>query len=182
MHNGYEITIEAFLELQQQNLAKNLTQEQIQTQGFVTLVHTFDLLKRMNEAEPSIIASEGERIAGYCLSMTEAFKEEVPDLKPMYAEINAMQAASTLNKGKHITIGQICVSAAYRGQGVFDGLYEAFKKQFSHHYAFVVTEISSRNKRSLQAHKRIGFTVIYTHPGEEWLTVVWNWRKDKDKR
>jgi ribosomal protein S18 acetylase RimI-like enzyme len=170
--------IQQILDLQKQNLASNLTEEQKKTQGFVTLVHTSDVLQAMNVVEPSIIALDENNLAGYCLAMTEDFKEQFPDLQPMYREIAAMQAKGEIIEGSHITIGQVCVAQQYRGQGVFDSLYEAFKQQFSHRYAFAVTEISSRNQRSLQAHKRIGFTVVYTHPGGEWLTVLWDWSRN----
>jgi ribosomal protein S18 acetylase RimI-like enzyme len=170
--------IHQILHLQQQNLAANLTEEQKNTQGFVSLVHTFDVLQRMNKEEPSMVALDEGKIAGYCLAMTENFKEEIPDLQPMYRKIAAMQSRGEIMKGPYITIGQVCVAEAYRGQGVLDSLYEAFKQQFSSRYAFAVTEVSSRNQRSLRAHKRIGFTVMYTHPGGEWLTVLWDWSRD----
>jgi ribosomal protein S18 acetylase RimI-like enzyme len=172
--------IRQILDLQQQNLAANLTDEQKHSQGFVSLVHTFDVLQRMNQQEPSIIALDANNIAGYCLAMTEDFKEEFPDLQPMYKEIALMQAQNKLPVKPYITIGQVCVAGAYRGQGVFDSLYEAFKKQFSQRYTFAVTEISARNQRSLQAHKRVGFTIIHTHPGGEWLTVLWDWSRNPD--
>jgi ribosomal protein S18 acetylase RimI-like enzyme len=163
------------LDLQQQNLATNLTEEQKKSQGFVSIVHTFGLLQRMNAVEPSMIALDGNQVAGYCLALTEDFKEEFPDLQPMYREIAEMQAKGEIMQGKYIAVGQVCVAEAYRGQGVFESLYEAFRKQFSRRYVFTVTEVSSRNQRSLRAHKRIGFTVVYTHPGGDWLTVLWDW-------
>jgi ribosomal protein S18 acetylase RimI-like enzyme len=166
------------LDLQQQNLAANLTEEQKKSQGFVSLVHTLAILERMNAAEPSMIAMDGDKIAGYCLSMTEEFKVDFPDLQPMYREIAAMQSRGEIIQGAYITIGQVCVAQHYRGQGVLDSLYEAFKKEFSSRYAFVVTEISSKNQRSLQAHKRVGFSVVYTHRGGEWLTVLWDWSRN----
>ncbi|MDO1446158.1 GNAT family N-acetyltransferase [Rhodocytophaga aerolata] len=172
--------IHQIVELQQQNLAGNLTDEQKRSQGFVTLVHTDNVLQRMNNTEPSIIALDENKIAGYCLAMTESFAEEFPDLQPMYQEITRMQAENTLPAKPYITIGQVCVAQEYRGQGVFDSLYEAFKKQFSQRYAFAVTEVSARNQRSLQAHKRVGFTVIHTHPGGDWLTVLWDWSRNSE--
>lgn len=172
--------IRQILDLQQQNLATNLTEEQKKAQGFVTLVHTVDILEQMNAAEPSIIALDGNQIAGYCLAMTEEFKGAFPDLQPMYRQIAGMQARGEIMKGRHITIGQVCVAQNYRGQGVFESLYEAFKNQYSQRYAFAITEISAKNQRSLQAHKRIGFTVVYTHPGGEWLTVLWDWSRNPE--
>ena len=62
--------IQQILELQKSNLAQNLTSEQITTQGFVTVNHSFDTLKKMNSIEQSIIAKDNDRVIGYLLAMT----------------------------------------------------------------------------------------------------------------
>ena len=43
-----------------------------------------------------------------------------------------------------------------------------------------ITEILDTNKRSLQAHKRIGFHTIYEYrdeKGNNWVIVLWDWSK-----
>ena len=72
------------LELQKSNLPQNLTDEQKATQGFVTVVHSFDTLKKMNTMEQSIIAKDDDRVIGYLLAMTRESKNDIPVLIPMF--------------------------------------------------------------------------------------------------
>ena len=74
-------------------------------------------------------------------------------------------------------MGQVCIAAAYRGQGVFDMLYKKHKEIFSGKYDVVITDIATRNTRSLRAHARVGFKTIATYTDEldEWAVVVWDW-------
>ena len=78
----------------------------------------------------------------------------------------------------YIVVGQVCVDKAFRGQGVLDNCYEAYERAFNDKYDFAITEIAVRNNRSINAHKRIGFSQLhsYTAPdGEKWSIVIWKW-------
>jgi RimJ/RimL family protein N-acetyltransferase len=76
-----------------------------------------------------------------------------------------------------IIMGQICIVKDFRGQGLFNGLYQCFKKNYFEQYKAVVTEISIHNRRSLYAHLKIGFNEIerYTDSKDEWVVVEWEW-------
>src|SRR4051794_13738098 len=50
--------LEQILALQKQNLAAGLTIEQITSQGFVTVSHSFQDLHKMNEVEAHVIARD----------------------------------------------------------------------------------------------------------------------------
>jgi L-amino acid N-acyltransferase YncA len=79
---------------------------------------------------------------------------------------------------RYIIVGQVCVSEGYRGKGILDNCYAMYRDCFHHKYDFAITEIATRNQRSLNAHKRIGFETIHEYAapnGEEWNIVVWNW-------
>src|ERR1700704_375903 len=99
------------IELQKNNLPQNLTDEQIATQGYVTVVHSFEILKRMNTIEQSIIAKENDRVIGYILAMTEESKNDIPVLIPMF---DAFDTVTYNNKKiaeyKYIIVGQVCVA------------------------------------------------------------------------
>jgi predicted GNAT superfamily acetyltransferase len=75
-------------------------------------------------------------------------------------------------------MGQICVDAAYRGQGIFRDLYHALKSQMEHDFDFVVTEVSDKNQRSVLAHQQVGFRDINDIPlpkTDEWEIIAWDW-------
>lgn len=176
--------LEQILTLQQQNLAVHLTPEQIQTQGFVTLVHTLPLLRKMHLQAPSIIAKDGETLAGYCLAMTKELKADIPLLIPMFDTIETLNFQDVpLKDIPYIVVGQVCVAAGYRGKGTLEGMYQAYKNTYHGQYAFAITEIAHRNKRSLQAHKKVGFQTLlaYLSPDDHqiWEIVIWDWRENQ---
>lgn len=167
------------LELQKNNLQAVLTSEQISTQGFVTVSHSFADLQKMNAIEESIVAKDNDQIIAYLLAMTEKSKLDIPVLIPMFELFdNITFQGKKIANFQYMVVGQVCVAAGYRGQGILDNCYTAYKKHFEKKYDFAITEISSRNLRSLNAHKRVGFDTIYEYQapdGESWHIVLWNW-------
>jgi predicted GNAT superfamily acetyltransferase len=172
--------LKAVLALQSANLHDHLSKEQIETQGFLTISHSLELLGKMSKVSAQIIAKANDQIVGFCLSMTQEFENEIPILVPMFEMMNNVSFQNKKLKDYHyITVGQVCVADGFRGQSIFDGLYSSFRNQFETDYEMAVTEISIRNTRSLAAHHRVGFVPLeqYTAPnGEVWQIVVWDWR------
>jgi len=170
---GNERELQQILDLQQANLARNLSPEQISEQGFVTVEHTLDLLRRMHAIAPSIVAREGESLAGYALVMPVECRSFIPMLEPMFARLEQLG----MMRQRFYVMGQICVAAPWRGQGVFDLLYRAHRKYLRTAYDFSVTEVAMRNTRSMRAHQRVGFEIIdrYRDATDEWALLRWNW-------
>ena len=79
--------LEQILILQKTNLPQSLSENEQQSEGFVTVHHDFDLLKRMNDACPHTIAKDGDKVVGYALSMHPKFGNEIEVLVPMFTEI-----------------------------------------------------------------------------------------------
>jgi ribosomal protein S18 acetylase RimI-like enzyme len=175
-----DIEIQQILDLQRVNLPKNLTQEEILAQGFVTVEHNFPLLKRMNDLAPSIIAKDGEQVVGYCLAMLEALKNDIPVLVPMFEMIEIIDyQGEKLNSRPYLVMGQICIGKEHRGLGVFDQMYKKMKESFENQFDMVITEVATRNTRSMKAHKRVGFQIVHEYTasnGEQWAVVVWDWK------
>lgn len=172
-------SLEGILKLQQENLPINISEEEAQEQGFVTVVHTLPLLNRMNEAAPHTIAvNEQSEVVGYCLTMLPSFRNEIPVLIPMFDMIDTLiWNGSPLRDLKYFVMGQCCIAKPHRGLGIFDALYHGQRDFFKTKYQVVVTEISKRNQRSWRAHKRLGFELIHEYEapdGEIWLVVAWN--------
>ncbi|MCK6694313.1 MAG: GNAT family N-acetyltransferase [Thermoanaerobaculia bacterium] len=166
------------LELQAQNLAASLTPEVIASQGFVTVKHDPEVLLEMNRAYPSVIAKAGDVLAGYCLVMPREFAPRVPVLAPMFAMLETLSwQGRPLSESRWFVMGQVCVTEAFRGQGVFDGMYRKLREVCRRDFDFVVTEVAERNTRSMRAHQRVGFETIHTYPddttGELWHVIAW---------
>jgi hypothetical protein len=50
-----EEELKAILDLQQRNLAPNLTADEMKSQGFLTVSHTLEILRKMQTIEPNIM-------------------------------------------------------------------------------------------------------------------------------
>lgn len=170
--------VQQILELQALNHASTLSVDVMADQGFLTVRHDPGVLQRMNDATPAIIAKDGDVLAGYALVMPRAFAPEVPILAPMFEMLENLfwKGAVLRDNPRWFVMGQICVAAAYRGQGIFDGLYAHMKTAYTGLYDFTVTEVAERNTRSIRAHERVGFETVHIYPdettGEVWRVVA----------
>ncbi len=167
------------LELQKSNLAINLTDDEIQSQGFVTVNHSYADLLKLNNIEQHIIAKDNDKVIAYLLSMTKKSQFDIPILIPMFDIFNEVVFANKpVSEYNYIVVGQVCIDKKYRGQGILDKCYFTYRSHFKDKYDFAITEIASTNLRSLNAHKRIGFKEIHKYKSAdktEWIIVLWNW-------
>lgn len=170
--------LEQILELQRQNLAPRLTPEAVRSQGFVTAEHDLQTLEQMHALAPSIVARTPERVVGYALAMVVEAKPYVPILAPMFESFESLRwRGRPLSEVPFYVMGQVCVAREQRGQGVFDALYRGHRASYSERFELLVTEIATRNARSLRAHQRVGFEPLhrYRDSVDEWLIVGWDW-------
>lgn len=168
------------LALQKANLADGLTAAEIESQGFVTVTHSFAELKKLNDVENHIIAKDGDSIIAYLLAMTQHSRFDIPVLIPMFEMFTQLLFSDKpISSYNYMAVGQVCVDKNYRGVGILDNCYAAYKNRFKEKYDFAITEIVCTNLRSLNAHKRIGFKEIHRYNASnntEWSIVVWDWK------
>ena len=160
--------LEQILALQQASLVET-------RDGFVTVRHTLDILEEMHTVLPSVVARDDDgRVVGYALSMAQTIAPLLPVLGPMFARLARLPA---LAGRRWYVMGQDCVAEAWRGRGVFDALYATHRAVYSPRFDCLVTEIATRNPRSLRAHARVGFVEIdrYRDETDEWSVVEWSW-------
>ena len=168
--------------LNQQNLKKNLSEEEIVKEGFVSWFYSLELLKNMHQLAPSIIVKEEDEVIAYALVTLKEASTFHNDLRIMIENLQ-----SVIYKNRPLLLynfylmGQVCIHKNYRGKGVFSLLYKEHKKVYSADYDLLVTEISTNNKRSLKAHEKVGFEDIHTYQDklDQWSVVVWDWRNDQ---
>ena len=174
-----EADLEGILALQQDNLPANISNDELHNEGFVTVVHDLPILKKMHQAAQSIVAIENDQVIGYCLAMTRAFRDKIPVLAPMFDIIDGMEYHGKLLRDvPYIVSGQVCVSKTNRGQGLLGKMYQYYKHVYAKDYRVIITEIASRNPRSIRAHERVGFEQLHQYrspDGETWEIVLWAW-------
>ncbi len=170
--------LQQILALQQLNLRGIHHEKEEAEQGFVTVAHSLNVLQQMHQLEPSVIAKDKDTLAGYALAMTKECSGIVPELFSLFDGLNQlMYKSKPLSEYSFYVMGQICVAKEYRGKAVFDMLYHMHKEIFHNKYEFVVTQIATRNLRSMRAHERVGFKTIKIHSDklDEWALVIWDW-------
>ena len=174
--------VEQILALQAQNHRDVVDAATALTDGFTSVRHEPAVLQAMNRAYPSAIAVAGDELAGYALMMAQQFRAAVPMLAPMFSLFDRLEwrGAPLAGNPRWFVMGQVCVAHAFRGQGVFDGVYRQLRDAYAPQFDFVVTEISQRNARSMRAHRRVGFETLHVYrdagADETWEVVVWDWR------
>ncbi len=172
--------LQGILDLQKRNLPQNLTDSEIKSQGFVTVNHTLEDLRKMNNHEKHVIIKNDEQIIGYVLAMTKHSRSDIPILIPMFNLFDKVTFRQKLISAyNYMVVGQVCIDKAYRGLGLLDKIYATYKAHFKEKYDFAITEISTKNFRSTKAHKRIGFIEIHSYTDSsnlDWSVVIWDWK------
>lgn len=157
--------LKQILELQQRNLFDRVSVEELHKEGFLTVSHSFELLKKMNAVCPHIIAKANDKVVGYTLCMHPKFSNEIEILKPMFQEIETIIPKIE----NYIIMGQVCVAKNYRGKGVFRKLYQNMGDFLKLEFDTIITEVDAKNDRSLKAHYAVGFKLLKSHS---------SWRQD----
>ena len=170
--------LKEILRLQQENLQQHIDEIEVTSQGFVTLQHDLETLKQMHELAPTVIIKDDDKLVAYALTMLKECRRLIPNLEPMFALLDKLYwKDKPLTDYSFYVMGQVCVAKAYRGKGLFDELYSYHKKIYRSHFDLFITEIATRNIRSIKAHERVGFKTICIHRDklDEWAVVGWDW-------
>ena len=159
--------LQGILQLQQDNLKANLTSEQCQQQGFVTLQHDLPLLRKMNHPHRHVIAKSADQVVAYALVMMPDMAEHIPALKQMFARIGTHSFKNKpLTTDRFAVMGQVCVAQGFRSTGLFTQLYDRLTESLKDHVDCLITDIAAHNTRSIRAHEKVGFTTLDTYPDE----------------
>ena len=178
------VTIEAELEsirlLQTENLRKLIGEAEAAKEGFLTAEYALETLQQMHQFEPSIIAKDGDIVAGYVIITTKNSDGQHPLLDSLFDAIDTVHFDdASLKNVNYILVGQLCVGKAYRGMGLVQKMYTYYQQCLSKKYRYLITDVAQENPRSIKAHLKTGFQIIHTieYGGIGWDIVLWDWRK-----
>ncbi len=173
--------LQAILDLQQRNLRTNLTKEEMNSQGYVTLEYDFDFLKAMPSGNHHVIAKAGEAVVGYALLMDKSTNHLMTigaGIFPIFHEIE--YKGKKFRDINYVSVGQVCVDKNYAGLGLLKRMYDYYKESYQHVYDLDMTDIASQNIRSIKGYIKSGFEIVKTFVDpdaqENWDIVVWDWR------
>ena len=147
------------LTLQQENLVQNRSLENIQKEGFVTVVHSLHNLKKIcGPYTHSIALDENNKVIGFALVMLKEYRNETEILKPLFNLVDTLTFDNTrLQEARYFVMGQVCVAKAARKQGVFSKLYTHLIERTKTDFDYIIIEISSKNQPSLKAQLDLNF-------------------------
>jgi len=170
--------LEGIQKLQQENLKKNLTDQEADAQGFVTAEYSLEFLRKMHAGSPSVIAKDGDQVVGYALVTVKAVRHDHDLLGDLFNTIDSLRYHNqSLKNARYVVVGQLCVAANYRGLGLVQQMYQQFKISLSDTFDYCITDVAQDNPRSLKAHLKTGFHLIDTlhYGGLGWDIVLWDW-------
>ncbi|MBC7867693.1 MAG: GNAT family N-acetyltransferase, partial [Gloeobacteraceae cyanobacterium ES-bin-316] len=111
--------LEEILVLQQANVIQRLTKYEIESQGFVTVTHSYEQLQKLNGTEKHVIAKDGDRLIGYLLAMTQQASHDIPVLIPMFDAFSKVSYRDkVITDYNFLVVGQVCIAKEYRGKGI----------------------------------------------------------------
>lgn len=173
--------LKGILHLQRLNHSNSLLQEEREAEGFLTCLHTIEILSKWNAVAPHIIAVQDGSVVGYLLTMISDASQDMPILRPMFQLFQKLEyQGKPISNYDYIIVGQVCVAKELRGSNVLKNLYHLYENQYKEKFDFAITEISTKNKRSIRAHLKHGFEKLLIHEvteGEEWCIVILDWNK-----
>lgn len=172
--------LQQIIRLQQCNLPASISHDEAKKEGFVSVQHDIELLKNISGRYGHVIAKHDDKVVGYALVMLKDAREDIPVLVPMFEQIDGLEyEGRSFAEISYFVMGQVCIDKNFRGQGIFKGLYAKLRDEMKNDFELVVTEIASRNTRSMQAHEAAGFKRLlqYESPEKElWEIVYWDLR------
>ncbi len=172
--------LQGIIDLQYKNLRKNLTQEEMLANGFVTLEYNMEFLKVMPAGNHHIVAKNGDEIVGYVLLMDRSKNHLMTagaGIFPIFHELEYKR--KKMKEYNYVSVGQVCVDRNYAGRGLLTKMYNFYREAYKDQYDLAMTDVSYLNHRSLKAHLKTGFQVLlrFDEPdaGEPWDIVIWDW-------
>lgn len=167
------------IELQTLNHVSNVSLDCQLESGFVTVKNTIQELKIMNKSFRQIIAVAQGNVVAYALIISKELKSLIPTLAPMFEMLDSTQYKGVIISNlNYYVMGQICIKEDFRGKGLFYKLYNEHKTKLASTFDCCITEVATRNIRSMSAHRKMGFQLLKTYKdqNEEWGILIWDWR------
>ena len=124
--------------------------------GFVTTAFNQTQLTDLIESEQGLfVAQQDTTIIAYAMAASWTFWSQWPMFAHMIKELDKDQLQQvSLSVENSYQYGPVCVDKAYRGQGVFEGIFFFALQQMHSRYPILVTFINKINPRSFAAHTK----------------------------
>ncbi|MEM6379009.1 MAG: GNAT family N-acetyltransferase [Bacteroidota bacterium] len=170
--------LQGILDLQVINLKQSLSAKKRQAEGFLTVKYDFEFLDLMHQQQGHIVTIDQGKVVAYALSMPKLLGVAISILDPMFERLDKLHyRGQALNQSTYYIMGQVCIAENYRGQGIFQQLYQGHKDCFQNDFDYCITMVSIKNRRSIRAHQKVGFKTIhaFSDKTDDWEIILWDW-------
>ena len=142
--------------LQKLNLIGNLSPQDAE-EGFLSIEMDEWQFDEINRDLGIAVAVSGNEIVGYLCGTSYSYSLQFPILRMMLGKMHELAIdKKPLTAGNTFVYGPVCIARSARGAGILSGLYEELKRIAAARYRYCVLFISDRNKRSFNAHLKLG--------------------------
>lgn len=146
--------------LENENLL-DIFNESEQIHGFLSVKFSIEQFKEMDKDLCVFVALKEDKVVGYLAASTFAFDKKFKILSCMIQQCEHLVLnGKPLFSQKLCIPGSIYIHKEYRGKDIFINLYQKLFDYLSNAFDIAVTFVSQINKRSLEAHKKIGMKSI----------------------
>ena len=143
-------------ELQKLNLIDNLSPRDAED-GFLSIEMDEWQFDEINRDLGIAVAVSGDMIAGYLCGTSYSYSLHFPILRMMLGKLHELAIdKKPLTSGNTFVYGPVCIARSARGGGILIGLYAELKRLAASRYRYCVLFISEGNKRSFNAHLKLG--------------------------
>ncbi len=159
---GNSSHISGVLELQGQNLFKNLSEEELKN-GFVTTPFTNDQVEKIIEQKGLFVSlNEQGRVIAYVFAGSWDYFSQWEIFKVMTSRFPQLYFGNVpVTTENSFQYGPICIHKDYRGQGIINRIFEAMRLVFVEKYPISITFINKINVISERAHtQKLGWQIV----------------------
>lgn len=147
--------------LQSSNYSGNIGSEERQD-GFLSIVFSEDKLREMAADGITVVARDGDEIAGFLSTQTCRYNLDIPLPRTMIESLeNSASSDADFDRGSTLVCGPVCIGKQYRGQGILERMYQELAVQAQGKFTTGITFVALENPRSLIAHeKKLGMRPV----------------------
>lgn len=154
--------IPGVLKLQEKYLYRNMTEEE-RKDGFVTTPFTYQQIEEILKENGLFVAkNKNGVVVAYIFAASWKYFEQWEIFNYMVSRFpNISFQNQKITTSNSFQYGPVCIDKKYRGQGLFNRLFEEMRLEFVKKYPISITFINKINQISTAAHTRkLGWEII----------------------
>lgn len=153
--------IPGVLRLQEKYLFRNMSEEE-RKEGFVTTPFTVAQIEEILKQNGLFVAKDQDEVVAYIFAADWKYFEQWEIFNYMVSRFPDITFKNTpVTTENSFQYGPVCIHKPYRGQGLFNLLFEEMRLEFRERFPISVTFINKVNAISTAAHTRkLGWEVI----------------------